>query len=168
MINGFVNLTTAGWLHTVLSSVGVLVGAEQLLRKRRDRLHRVLGYVYVFAMVVADLSILTVYRFSGSFNVFHVGALANLLCIALAMRPMLVTPRPERWRVAHYMWIGWSYVGLLAAAATEFIIRTQPIETRGGTILATVLATTFVCGVGAVLIQRYRPDRVLTAPRRSS
>ena len=35
MINGFVDLTTAGWVHTVLASVGILVGAEQLIRTRR-------------------------------------------------------------------------------------------------------------------------------------
>ena len=54
MINGFVDLTVAGWIHTVLSTTGIVVGAEQLVRTRRDRLHRRLGYVYVTAMLVAD------------------------------------------------------------------------------------------------------------------
>jgi hypothetical protein len=58
------------------------------------------------------------------------------------------------------MWICWSYVGLLAAALTEFIIRTQPLPGRGATILATMLASTFVCGVGAWLIHRNRPPLV--------
>lgn len=157
MINGFVDLTVAGWIHTILASVGIVVGAEQVLRTRRDRLHRWLGYVYVVAMATADAAILTVFRFNGHFNVFHVGAFANLLCIAMALRPMLVRPRPPQWKLTHYMWICWSYVGLLAAALTEFIIRTQPLPGRGATILATVLATSAVCGVGAWLIRRHRP-----------
>jgi uncharacterized membrane protein len=157
MINGFVNLTAAGWTHTILSAVGILVGAEQLLRSRRDRLHRWLGYVYVASMLTADVAILSVYRFNGHFNVFHVGALVNISCICIAMAPMLARPRPLQWKLRHYMWMCWSYVGLLSAALTEFIIRTQPLPGRGATIAATILATSFVCGLGAFLIQRNRP-----------
>lgn len=47
MINGFVDLTLAGWIHPVLSSVGIPVGAEQFIRTRCDRWHRRLGYVSV-------------------------------------------------------------------------------------------------------------------------
>lgn len=162
MINGFVDLTTAGWVHTVLASVGILVGAEQLIRTRRDWWHRQLGYVYVASMVVADLSILSVYRFNGRFNAFHVGAIVNLLCLWMALHPMLASPRPLQWRLKHYMWVSWSYVGLLAAALTEFIIRTQPLGSDGAAILATVFASTVVGVVGAVLIQRFRPNPVPT------
>ncbi len=160
MINGFVDLTIAGWIHTVLSTTGILVGAEQLIRTRRDRLHRWLGYVYVGSMLVADCTILTVYRFSGHFNVFHVGAIVNMVMIALALRPMLARPRPRQWRVMHYMFISWSYVGLLAAALTELVIRTQPLGPGGPTIFATMVASTLVATVGAVLIQRHKPKLV--------
>ena len=165
MINGFANLTVQGWIHTIFSSIGILVGAEQVLRARRDRLHKWLGYVYVTCMVVGDIAILTVYRFNHHFNVFHVGAIVNLLCIGMALRPMLAKPRPAQWKLKHYMWICWSYVGLLSAALTEFIIRTQPLPGRGATIIATILATSFVCGMGAWLITRYRPK---PAPERLS
>jgi uncharacterized membrane protein len=157
MINGFVDLTVAGAIHTVLSSVGIVVGAEQLIRTRRDRLHRRLGYVYVGAMLVADVAILTVYRFSGHVNVFHVGAIVNIAMIALGLRPMLATPRPAQWRITHYMFISWSYVGLVAAALTELVIRTQPVGAGGPTIVATIVASMLVAGIGAVLIERHKP-----------
>ena len=160
MINGFADLTVAGWVHTVLASVGIVVGAEQVLRRRRDRLHRRLGYVYVVSMVVADCVILTVYRFSGRFNVFHAGALVNLVTIALALRPMLRSPRPTQWRLTHYMWITWSYIGLLAAAVTEFVIRTQPFGLGGAAVAATIVSSLLVTAIGAVLIQRNRPKPV--------
>ena len=73
---------------------------------------------------------------------------------------MLAKPRPVQWRLSHYMWVSWSYVGLLAAALTEFIIRTQPLGSRGASILATVFASTVVGVVGAVMIQRFRPKPV--------
>jgi uncharacterized membrane protein len=157
VINGFVDLTAAGMAHTVLSSLGLVLGAEQMLRRRRDRWHRWFGYAYVAAMVAGDLAILTVFRFNGHFNAFHVGAVANLLCIGMALWPMLARPRPLQWRLKHYMWISWSYVGLWAAALTEFIVRTQPIPGRGASIVVTIAATSLVCGVGAWLIGRNRP-----------
>ena len=159
MINGFVDLTIAGWIHTVLSTVGIIVGAEQVIRTRRDRIHRQLGYVYVGSMLVADITILTVYRFSGRFNVFHVGAIVNMVMIVVALQPMLAKPRPTQWRLKHYMFICWSYVGLLAAALTELVIRTQPLGQGGPTIIATVVASMLVVCVGAVLIQRNKPTR---------
>jgi hypothetical protein len=55
------------------------------------------------------------------------------------------------------MGMAWSYVGLLAAGLTEVIIRTQPFGSREGTIWATVLATSLVSVVGAIVIRRNRP-----------
>ena len=157
MINGFADLTVAGWIHTVLASVGILVGAEQVLRRRRDVLHRRLGYLYVASMLIADVSILTVYRFNGHVNAFHAGAIMNVVCIAMALQPMLSRPRPRQWRIKHYLWMCWSYVGLLAAALTELIIRTQPLDSKGATIIVTMVASTSVAVMGAVLIQQNRP-----------
>ena len=57
------------------------------------------------------------------------------------------------------MFICWSYVGLLAAALTEFVIRTQPLGQGGPTIIATIVASMLVVCVGAVLIQRNKPTR---------
>lgn len=164
MINGFVGLTVAGWIHTILTSLGIVLGAEQLLRTRRDRLHRWLGDCYVVAMLTADVAILTVYRFNGHFNAFHVGALANITCIVMALRPMLAAPRPAQWKLTHYMWIAWSYVGLWAAALTEFIVRTQPLPGRGASIAVTMAASGLVSVLGAWLIYRYKPARAPTRP----
>jgi len=164
MINGFVGLTVAGWIHTALSGLAIVLGAEQVLRTRRDRLHRWLGYTYVIALLVGDVAILTVYRFNGHFNMFHVGAVANLLCLAMAMRPMWARPRPVEWKRKHYMWISWSYVGLLAAALTEFVVRTQPLPGRGASIVVTIAATGLVTGVGAWLIARNKPAAASPRP----
>ncbi len=157
MINGFVGLTVAGWIHTILSGSAIAMGAEQVLRTRRDRLHRWIGYAYVVALLVGDIAILTVYRFNGHFNMFHVGAVANLLCLGMAMRPMWARPRPPQWKLTHYMWISWSYVGLLAAALTEFVVRTQPIPGKAASIVVTIAASGLVTGIGAWLIARNKP-----------
>ena len=107
MINGFVNLTVQGWIHTIFSTIGILVGAEQVLRTRRDKLHRWLGYVYVTCMVTGDVAILTVYRFNHHFNVFHVGAIVNLFCIAWRCSRCSRSRGHVQWKLKHYMWICW-------------------------------------------------------------
>jgi hypothetical protein len=49
----------------------------------------------------------------------------------------------------------WSYVGLLAAAASEFIVRVPGVVTSWlGFGIAVGVASVLVCTVGAVVIER--------------
>src|SRR5258708_34180449 len=87
------------------------VGLIQFLRPKRGAGHRARGYFYVYAMLVADGTAMLLYRFSGSFNLFHVAAIVNLTCIVLAVVPLprrpraadgrflphSFIPRPQRW-----------------------------------------------------------------------
>jgi uncharacterized membrane protein len=116
-------LSPIGVAHTAAASLGLVTGAVQLLRPRRDALHRRVGYVFVTVMAVSNFSALIIYKFTGGFNLFHALAIYNLLSVALAIRPMVRTPRPYQWRRIHYQWVAWSYAGLCAAAATEFLVR---------------------------------------------
>lgn len=70
-------LTPMGWFHLAFAAFGLVAGAIQLVRSRGDRIHRVLGYAYVYGMIIANATALTMYRFTGSFNAFHAGALVN-------------------------------------------------------------------------------------------
>lgn len=146
-------LTTFGLLHTIGASVGLVTGAFQLVRPQRDTLHRRVGYVFVGAMAVANVSALTVYEFSGRFNIFHALALYNLIGVTLALRPMWMRPRPNQWRRIHYMWIAWSYAGLCAAAITEFLLRV--VHVPGW--LSAIIGTPPVIILAWVLIRRYAP-----------
>jgi hypothetical protein len=97
MMHGFVDLTLAGWIHTIRSTVGIVVGAEQLIHTRRDRLRRRPGSVQGLAMFIADGAILSVRRFDGCLHVFHVGAIADVVMIALAIRSMRGHARAGSW-----------------------------------------------------------------------
>jgi len=151
------HLTQAGTMHTVLAMLCIAIGGIQLLRPKGGAVHRALGYAYVYAMILADGAVMLIYRFTGQFNLFHVGALVNFACIVLAMVPVLRSPRPAGWRLHHYYWIAWSYVGLLAAAATELIARTSQLATRGQIWVLSALMTMLVTVVGSFLIRRNRP-----------
>ena len=78
-------LTLPGAFHTVLAAAGIVIGLIQLLRLKGDSIHRALGYAYVYAMFIANGTAMLIYRFTGTFNIFHVGALVNLVCIIFAI-----------------------------------------------------------------------------------
>jgi uncharacterized membrane protein len=150
-------LTLAGAIHSVLAMGCIVVGLIQLLRPKRGPGHRARGYAFVYAMLVADGAALLVFQFTGKFNILHVGAIVNLLCVIAAVVPVLRTPRPQNWKNLHYYWMSWSYVGLIAAAATELVVRTVHLETRGGAWTVTAAVTALVTAIGYILINRYRP-----------
>lgn len=140
-------------LHTVGASIGLVTGAFQLLRPQRDTVHRVVGYSFVGAMAVSNVTALTVYEFTGRFNIFHALAIYNLVGVSLALRPMWMRPRPYQWRRMHYMWIAWSYAGLCAAAVTEFLLRVAHVPG----MLSALFGTPPVILLAWFLIRRYAP-----------
>jgi uncharacterized membrane protein len=151
------NLTVAGAIHTVLAILGIVVGLIQLLRPKGGPIHRALGYAFVYAMLIADGAAMLVFQFTGKFNILHIGAVVNFACIILAIVPVLRSPRPSNWKIQHYYWISWSYVGLLAATATELVVRTSALTTRGQAWMVTAATSALVTVIGYVLIDRYRP-----------
>lgn len=150
-------LTTMGWLHLAFAAFGLVAGAVQFTRRKGDRVHRALGYAYVYGMIISNATALMLYRFTGTFNVFHAGAIVNFICIIAAMIPVLRTPRAPDWLTQHYRWMSSSYVGLAAAAATEFAVRVLPLGGRGAVWIVAGVATLAISVVGAVLIRRNRP-----------
>lgn len=142
-----------GYIHLIAASLSLLFGAFQLIRPRRDQLHRRMGYTYVGTMVVNNVTALTVYQFTGGFNIFHALAIYSLFSIGMALRPMLASPRPWQWRRQHYMWTAWSYAGLTAAAVTEFLVRVAHVPGW----LSAPLGTPPVILLASLLINRYAP-----------
>jgi uncharacterized membrane protein len=152
------HLTVPGAIHTALAFLGIAVGLFQLLRPKAGPTHRARGYAFVYAMLIADGAAMLIFQFTGTFNILHVGAIVNLVCIILAIVPMLRSPRPSNWKMQHYYFMSWSYVGLLAAAATEFVVRTGHLPTREQAWTVTAATSALVTAFGYVLINRYRPQ----------
>lgn len=151
------HLTTMGWFHLGFAVFGLVAGAIQLMRRKGDRIHRVLGYAYVYGMIIANATALTMYRFTGAFNAFHAGAIVNLVCIIAAMIPVLRMPRSPDWKAQHYRWMSASYIGLAAAASTELAVRVLSLGSRSAVWLVAGVAVLAVSVVGSILIRRNRP-----------
>ena len=147
------DISAVGMIHVVGTSVSLLTGSVQLLRRQRDRIHRRIGYTYCAAMATGNLSALFIYKFTGGFNVFHALALYSLFNVTMALRPMLARPRPYQWRRIHYQWVAWSYVGLCAAATTEALLRLVGLPGW----LSAAVGTPPVVLLGWWLIYRFAP-----------
>lgn len=149
--------SAAGAVHAILAILCIGVGLIQFLRPKRGAGHRARGYLYVYAMLVADGTAMLVYQFSGSFNLFHVGAIVNFACIVSAIVPLLRSPRPANWRLKHYYFISWSYVSLISAAATEIAVRVVSFTSRGQVGLTALALSLLTMTIAYALIGKYRP-----------
>ncbi|HTO60623.1 MAG TPA: DUF2306 domain-containing protein [Bradyrhizobium sp.] len=150
------NLTFIGTVHMALAVLCIMVGAIQLVRPKHGAVHRARGYAFVYGMVVVDGTAMLLYRFTGSFNAFHVGAIVNLAAIIAAMVPMLMSPRPPNWKQWHYRSMSWGFVGLMAAAVTETIVRSVALS-HGQAWAVAGAAAGSVTPIGGYLIRRHQP-----------
>jgi uncharacterized membrane protein len=157
------NLGPLGLLHFLSALLAMGVGAGVLLlTPKGGRRHRQLGLVYVSLMLVLNVTALLIYDLFGGFGPFHAFAIFSLLGIVLGWRAIFQARAARargdlvarsRWIEVHYYWITWSYVGLLAAAASETITRRPAFHfVRAGGArfgIAVAAATLLVCGIGA-------------------
>src|SRR5690349_14733909 len=150
------NLTLMGTIHAAIALLCIIIGTIQLLRPKHGPGHRARGYAFVYGMLMVDGEAMLLYRFTGDFNAFHVGAIVNLAAILAAMVPMLMSPRPGNWKQLHYHFMSWGFVGLMAAAVTELIVRSTALM-HGQAWAVSGAATGLVMLIGASLIRRYRP-----------
>ena len=141
-------MNTLGWIHTACSVSALVTGAVVLMRPKGTAGHRRLGWVYVGSMLGLNATAMFIYRLFGGFGPFHVAALLSLATLVGGMLPAL--RRRPGWVTRHYWWMAYSYVGLLAAAASEVATRLP------GTVFwgAVLLASFGVVAIGAVLINR--------------
>ncbi|NNM20703.1 MAG: DUF2306 domain-containing protein [Gammaproteobacteria bacterium] len=157
-----------GIIHTVTAGSALLFGPLVFFRRKGTRTHRLLGYGYVVSMLLLNATALMIYDLFDGFGVFHWAALVSLVTLASGIVPALLR-RPQRtWIVWHYMGMNWSYVGLCAAAAAEFLTRLPAFIPRvldyvpGSFFWNAVGAGTFIiCGTGWYLVNRRRPGFAL-------
>jgi uncharacterized membrane protein len=130
-----------GIAHTSVAVISLLLGAVMLRMPKGTELHRVLGILYVFSMIVLNVTALTIYRLFGGFGVFHVLALVNLAALLLGFGAVFLKRPRGAWLVYHYYFMGWSYVGLCAAAGSEIGVRLPGVSLLLGTLVPTSIVT---------------------------
>jgi uncharacterized membrane protein len=150
--------SSMGAAHVSSAVAALLLGAVVLGTSKGTALHRTIGAGYAAAMVILNVSALAIYRLTGHFEPFHALALLSLATILRGLVPAL--RRPPGWLMTHYRSMAWSYVGLLAAACGEVVVR---LLFRAGTFMGSwhiiaggsAIAILFVV-LGIVVLPRLR------------
>ena len=162
---GIPGLDPLGLVHATLGLVALGLGLAVLLRPKGAALHRLSGTAYAVTMVLLNGSALAIYDFNGRFNVFHALALVSLATLAAGWAAALRRAPAGTWRRRHAMFMAWSYVGLVAAFASEVAVR-LPFVMPGPMLGLTVAATSLlVVAAGAMTIRRRMPGALARAGR---
>lgn len=112
-----------GLVHTLAAIAAMLIGAVVFLRPKGGAAHRRLGYAFSACMGLLIATSFSIYRLTGGFNFLHVFSVLSTIGLAFGLS-YAFRRRPEgRWMLAHYYWMSWSYIGLLAAFVAEISTR---------------------------------------------
>ena len=147
-----------GGVHVAAAVAALVLGLVVLLGRKGTRPHRILGYGYALAMAVMLATAFLIYRLFGKFGPFHVAALVSTATLAAGLLPAVLKRPRGRWLEVHYGLMSWSYIGLVAAATAEVLVRVP----RAPFWPAVPGATAGVMLVGGWMVNRFE-TRTLAA-----
>lgn len=156
-----------GGVHLFAACASLGLGFIVLMLRKGTKLHRAIGLCYAMAMLTVNGSALLLYHLTGHFDVFHVLALVSLLGILSGVSAAIF--RWRNWIETHYRAMSFSYVGLLAAASAEAMVRVPILHVRSAPVAITVgvaIAVLFSIG-GRIAVRRLRPAMLANFGQRS-
>ena len=140
-------------LHTAVGVVALAAGAGNLLAQKGTSRHRLVGWIYAGSMAGLIGTSFAIFELFGGFGPFHAMSLVSGGTLALALYFPLRRDRHANWLEHHYMWITWSYVGLVMATGSHLFALGPP----GWPFWArALLYWGLPCAVGAALIFGWR------------
>lgn len=154
-------MTALGWIHLASAICALAVGGVVVFRPKGTGSHRWLGRVYVMSMAGLLATAFSIYRLFDGWGVFHWLALVGALTLVGGYGAVRLRRRLSGWLDLHYHLMGYSYVGLVAAACAEAAVRVPGAVfgwTAGG-------ASVVVIAAGAWIIHT-RASRVMDQVRR--
>ena len=160
---GIRGLDAFGLVHALIGVAALLLGLAVVLRRKGTRTHRRIGQAYVVSMLLLNVTALMIYDLFGRFGPFHVAAAISLATIGAGFAPVYLRRPQTDWMSVHAMFMGWSYVGLVAAFISEIATHMPGVSFGPGVAVATVLAVTG----GAILIHTQVPKIVSTLTSRA-
>lgn len=113
-----------GLVHLIAAVFSLLFGTAVLWMKKGTTLHKKMGYIYLFSMLLMNATAFGIYRLFGGFGLFHFAALLSLFSLFGGMYPAF--KRKSGWELQHLEVMLWSVVGLYAAFAAEIFTRFFP------------------------------------------
>lgn len=112
-----------GLTHLISGIIAIILGGLVLILKKGTKIHRQIGYGYVFSMIILLASSFGIYRLFGKFGIFHVLSIVSTFSLVAGMLPMLKQNRTPSDLETHFKRMYWSVAGLYAAFAAESFVR---------------------------------------------
>ncbi len=156
------NYSALSWVHIGSSILALMTGLAVLLRTKGTRTHRRIGYAYVASMITLNLTSLFIFSLTGRFSPFHVMAILSLAIVIAGFVPVFLRRPAGGWLELHLHFIAWSYIGLLAAAASEAAVRIP----RAPFWWAVIASAAVIIMAGAILLAHNRPRLLARYQRR--
>ncbi|MBW3552414.1 MAG: DUF2306 domain-containing protein [Gemmatimonadetes bacterium] len=151
-------MSEAGLVHTTAAVAALMAGGAVVLGRKGTRLHRQLGHLYVWAMVVVNGTSFLLTGLTGRFGPFHVFALISLATLCAGAVPALTRWPRETWLEYHARFMAWSYAGLVAAAGAEAAVRVPGVPFAAAVVLVTGVVTVasgvLIHGGGEAMLRR--------------
>ena len=146
-------MDASGFAHVTFGLASLVLGVGVFSLSKGTDLHRAVGALYVFSMFGLNVTAMLIYRVFGGFGVFHIVSLINLALLLVGFGTVLLQ-RPRRsWLRYHSYFMGWSYVGLVAATGTEITVRVVDWSLALA-VAAPTIAVTFLGGAIVQVLQR--------------
>ncbi len=155
---GIPGLDPFGLVHSLIGVAALVFGLIVVLRPKGTNVHRRIGYAYVLSMVSLNVTALMIYDLFGRFGPFHVASVISLATVTAGFVPVYLHRPRAGWMELHAIFMCWSYVGLVAAFASEIATRVPGLN-FGSAVIA---ASAAVIVAGAILIHT-RVPRILVA-----
>jgi len=112
-----------GLVHLVASVLALIFGTWILITTKGTTIHRKIGYLYAFSMLVLIITAFMIYRLFGTFGIFHIAATVSTITLAGGMLPVILRKPRNSWLGFHFSFMYWSVMGLYAAFVAEVLVR---------------------------------------------
>ncbi len=138
-----------GSVHLIAAIIAMVTGLIVILKEHKGGIiHKRIGYIYVFSMLLLNGTAFGIYNF-GSFSMFHFFSVVSLSSITGGMLPMILKLKNKI--NYHYKFMSWSVVGLYAAFVAEVFTRFIRFDYFW---VAVMIGTILVSAIGGYLIEK--------------
>jgi uncharacterized membrane protein len=138
-------------VHVVAAFSALVAGVAVLPLPKGTHRHRLIGTVYVLALVVVNVAALSLHR-ENVFGVFHALAVSSLITIVAGLTPLLLGKRSRTVIATHAYCMTWSYAGLVAAGSGQLVVALGQEDHRPW--LVPVVIGTVLSSSGVVIFRR--------------
>lgn len=104
--------------HTICGIIALVSGLVVIGLTKGTKLHVSIGRVYGLSMLILCLTSFFIYELFGGFNGFHIMSIISLLSVMGGVWQAWF--KKKGWLRGHYMFMSFSYLGLIMATGSHF------------------------------------------------